>query len=82
MKKQKQNGGRRRKTTGTKTNTPALPTNVLGRPIPAGIPSTAVTASPWLTIPLGGITDIGDIKNLNTTGTSCAVAVSVNLGNP
>ena len=82
MRKQRQNGGRRRKTTGTKTNTPALPTNVLGRPSPAGLPATAVTASPWLTISPDGITDIGDIRNLNTNGTSCAVAVSVNLGNP
>jgi hypothetical protein len=27
-----------------------------------------------------GITDIGDIRNLTTHGTSCAVAVPVNLG--
>lgn len=82
MKKQRQNGGRRRKTTGTKNNSPCLPANVLARPDPAGLPAKAIPANSWVEIRPDAITDIGDIRNLNTTGTSCAVAVSVNFGKP
>jgi hypothetical protein len=80
MRKQRQNGGRRRKTIGTKANSPALPANVIARPDPAGMPAKAIPAHGWMEITADGITDIGDIRNLTTHGTSCAVAVSVNLG--
>jgi hypothetical protein len=82
MKKQRQNGGRRRKTAGTKSNTPSLPAYVIARPDPAGMPAKAIPANGWLEIKADGITDIGDISNLTNHGTSCAVAVSVNLGKP
>jgi hypothetical protein len=79
MKQQRQNGGRKRKTISTKSNPPSYPADVIGRLAPAGLPSTAVTASEWVTASPGKVTDIGDISKLNTTGTSCAVAVSITL---
>ena len=79
MKQQRQNGGRKRKTISTKSNSPTLPANVIGRLNPTGLPSTAVTASQWITASADKVTDIGDISKLNSSGTGCAVAVSITL---